>query len=138
MPKYFFVLCLLFMYFIFCVFAFFAFLHFLHICIFVLFCFIFCTFIFLYFCIYLPIYFCTWSFGWIVNMNFHAKYGFCSSKKVRVMSTFVHMYSFNLFGLSKWTSMKNLESVAQIMCELCSIYYSVPWRPGVCLLPTYV
>ena len=95
----------------------------------------FCTFLFYffvpsYFCTFVFMYFCTWSFCWTVTMNFLAKYGFCSSKDGRVMSTFVHMYCFNLycfnlFGLSKWTSMKNLESVAQIMCELWSIYYSV-------------
>ena len=82
----------------------------------------FCTFVLLYFCTFVLLYFlyfCTFSFGWTVHMNFHAKSGVCSSKNDWVMSTFVLMYFFvllyffNLFGISIWTFIQNLEFVAQ-------------------------
>ena len=60
-----------------------------------------------------------------VNINFHAKSGLCSSRIEWVMLNFVIWRPFcfskfcqNLFRLSIWTSIQNLESVAQKMSEL--------------------
>ena len=125
----------------FCTFLFctFVFLYFfiLYFCIFVLF-----YFVLFYFCNFVLLYFFTFSFGWTVHTNFYAKSGVCSSKNDWVMSTFILTCFFVLFvlffGLSIWTSMQNLESVALKMTELWVLLYLCTFFCSFCTFVIYL
>ena len=70
---------------------------------------------YIFFLIFCKFAFCS-KFVEMIHMNFHAKSRVCSSKNGWVRSTLYFLVLFyfrNLFGLSIWTSMRNLESVAQ-------------------------